>query len=162
MRISRLAIATLFALWMVAGANAEEPQADAQAASEDSTPASVADDSSAMAGAEAASESPEGEAVDGEPAAFDGTVEEGAGDPAPELPPASPDASDLEASAPPAPEGDSIRTGVGYDAEGNRGHVHLVQRGDTLWDIAETYLTTPWVWPSIWQDNPEVSNPHLI
>jgi hypothetical protein len=35
-------------------------------------------------------------------------------------------------------------------------------RGDTLWDISDSYLGTPWVWPSIWEDNPEVPNPHRI
>jgi hypothetical protein len=51
---------------------------------------------------------------------------------------------------------------VGYDAEGRPGRVHLVVRGDTLWDISEAYLGTPWVWPSIWKDNQAIQNPHLI
>jgi hypothetical protein len=37
-----------------------------------------------------------------------------------------------------------------------------VRGGDTLWDISEAYLGTPWVWPSVWQDNGEIENPHLI
>lgn len=51
---------------------------------------------------------------------------------------------------------------VGYDGEGRRGRIHIVVRGDTLWDISDTYLGTSWVWPSIWQDNGEIENPHLI
>jgi hypothetical protein len=51
---------------------------------------------------------------------------------------------------------------VGYDAEGRPGRVHQVVRGDTLWDISEAYLGTPWVWPSIWKDNQAIQNPHLI
>ena len=51
---------------------------------------------------------------------------------------------------------------VGHDAEGRPGRVHLVARGDTLWDISEAYLWTPWVWPSIWKDNQAIQNPHLI
>lgn len=51
---------------------------------------------------------------------------------------------------------------VGYDAQGNAGHIHTVVSGDTLWDISSTYLNTPWVWPSIWNENPEVANPHRI
>lgn len=51
---------------------------------------------------------------------------------------------------------------IGYDAEGRPGRIHVVRRGDTLWDISEAYLGTPWVWPSIWNDNPEVANPHRI
>jgi hypothetical protein len=39
----------------------------------------------------------------------------------------------------------------------------VVQTGDTLWDISDAYLGTPWVWPSIWKDNTaEVENPHRI
>jgi hypothetical protein len=51
---------------------------------------------------------------------------------------------------------------VGQDSSGQRGRVHTVASGDTLWDISEAYLGTPWVWPSIWQDNPAVPNPHRI
>ncbi len=56
-----------------------------------------------------------------------------------------------------------VRLGpVGQDAEGNPGRVHTVASGDTLWDISDAYLGTPWVWPSIWSENQEVENPHVI
>jgi len=39
---------------------------------------------------------------------------------------------------------------------------YVVKKGDTLWDISETFLATPWLWPKLWQANPQVDNPHLI
>ena len=39
---------------------------------------------------------------------------------------------------------------------------HEVVRGDTLWDISEKYLKSPWYWPKVWSINPQIENPHLI
>jgi hypothetical protein len=51
---------------------------------------------------------------------------------------------------------------VGHDEKGRAGRIHVVQRGDTLWDVSDAYLGTPWVWPSLWKDNEDIKNPHLI
>jgi hypothetical protein len=40
--------------------------------------------------------------------------------------------------------------------------VHEVVEGDTLWDIADTFLVEPWRWPDLWRVNPEIRDPHLI
>lgn len=39
---------------------------------------------------------------------------------------------------------------------------HLVQSGDTLWDLCSKYLNSPWYWPKIWSYNPQITNPHWI
>jgi hypothetical protein len=50
----------------------------------------------------------------------------------------------------------------GIDDLGRTGRLHTVSSGDTLWDLSAAYLGTPWVWPSVWIDNDEIDNPHLI
>lgn len=40
--------------------------------------------------------------------------------------------------------------------------VHIVKKGDTLWDITRQYLSNPWKWPVVWSNNEEITNPHLI
>ncbi len=49
----------------------------------------------------------------------------------------------------------------GVAPDGTKGQLHVVKRGDTLWDITDHYLGTPWIWPSVWKEN-ALENPHLI
>lgn len=39
---------------------------------------------------------------------------------------------------------------------------YVVKKGDTLWDISALYLREPWLWPKLWNTNPQIDNPHLI
>ena len=40
---------------------------------------------------------------------------------------------------------------------------HIVIRGDTLWDLASTFLNNPWCWPQVWGLNRDrIDNPHRI
>lgn len=40
--------------------------------------------------------------------------------------------------------------------------VHRVQKGDTLWDVCDSYYQNPWLWPKVWSKNPQIQNPHWI
>jgi hypothetical protein len=53
--------------------------------------------------------------------------------------------------------------GEAQQAPGDTLQVHVVRRGDTLWDLSRQYLRDPFRWPEIFQLNRAVvANPHLI
>lgn len=39
---------------------------------------------------------------------------------------------------------------------------YTVQQGDTLWDISKKELNDPFLWPKVWKENPEISNPDKL
>ncbi len=53
-----------------------------------------------------------------------------------------------------------------YDDDGDYAEripdVHVVQRGDTLWDISSYYLRDPYAWPRLWSWNEHITNAHWI
>ncbi len=51
---------------------------------------------------------------------------------------------------------------AGVQLRADHPDTYTVRRGDTLWSISSKFLSKPWLWPEIWQANPQVHNPHLI
>ncbi len=39
---------------------------------------------------------------------------------------------------------------------------YIIKRGDTLWDISNSLLKDPFLWPLLWKANPYINNPDLI
>ncbi|HEY5648716.1 MAG TPA: LysM peptidoglycan-binding domain-containing protein [Nitrospiria bacterium] len=39
---------------------------------------------------------------------------------------------------------------------------YIVQEGDTLWDITQTYFQDSFLWPKLWKTNKEITDPDLI
>jgi|CXWL01.1.fsa_nt_gi hypothetical protein len=82
------------------------------------------------------------------------------------VPAAAKEGDDEEGSGPTSAEtgsaevlpskGDTVRT------EGGAGAAHTVEKNDTLWDLSQKYMGSPWYWPKVWSYNPEIANPHWI
>jgi len=47
----------------------------------------------------------------------------------------------------------SVAEGVPY---------HVIEKGDTLWDLAGRYLGSPYLWPQIWDQNRYITDAHWI
>jgi LysM domain len=61
-----------------------------------------------------------------------------------------------------APSGKPMGPKVDGARETAPGEVHTIVKGDTLWDLSQQYLGSPWYWPKVWSYNPEIANPHWI
>ena len=40
--------------------------------------------------------------------------------------------------------------------------VHIIEPGDTLWALAETYYGDPYLWPQLWEQNTYITDAHWI
>jgi hypothetical protein len=178
MRLSYFTLAGLLATALALPVMAEDPTAEASTPLATATPAiTIVEAPDAPATAEApAPDTANAERAPAEEAEAM-PVEQAKAMPAPEVEAAaaaaveeSPSAETATASTEDAaePSGDASASGVeqlgpvGYDVKGRAGRIHEVALGDTLWDVSDAYLGTPWVWPSIWKDNDDIENPHLI
>jgi hypothetical protein len=41
-------------------------------------------------------------------------------------------------------------------------NVHIIERGDTLWDLAATFYGDPYLWPQLWEQNRYILDAHWI
>lgn len=46
--------------------------------------------------------------------------------------------------------------------ESETGFYYTIQKGDTLWDLSNHFNNSPWLWPELWEENDQISNPHWI
>ncbi len=55
--------------------------------------------------------------------------------------------------------GDNIEDHI---IETETGIYYIVQPGDTLWDLSQKFSDSAWLWPDMWNENQQITNPHLI
>jgi len=75
----------------------------------------------------------------------------------------------LSTTAAEAPSDDGVQSSNVVTLGGNENsdetlptEEHVVQPGDTLWDLSARYLNNPWYWPKVWSYNPHLTNPHFL
>ncbi len=48
------------------------------------------------------------------------------------------------------------------EIEHESGLYYTIKKGDTLWDISQHFNDSPYLWPELWKDNDQITNPHWI
>ena len=56
----------------------------------------------------------------------------------------------------------SIFTITAVNAEDKSSREYIIQKGDTLWGISDSELADNFLWPKLWNVNPQIENPDLI
>ncbi|KPK02590.1 MAG: hypothetical protein AMK71_01755 [Nitrospira bacterium SG8_35_4] len=51
---------------------------------------------------------------------------------------------------------------IAFDVRGAEPEEYIIEKDDTLWDISDTRLEDPFLWPKLWNVNPGIDNPDLI
>jgi hypothetical protein len=74
--------------------------------------------------------------------------------------PVEPAATSSAAQAAPAPVVKPVATAQPFRKQAPM--IYTVQKGDTLWGLAQKFLNNPADWRKIWHANPQVRNPNLI
>ncbi len=67
----------------------------------------------------------------------------------------------LQAPQKEKPRGGAPAEGLSTPANGENIE-YIIKKGDTLWDISNTFFKDPFLWPFIWKANPSIANPDLI
>lgn len=76
------------------------------------------------------------------------------------LPPA---ASIAAAEEPVKPSQTASDKGIAAEVvETESGIYYTVKKGDTLWDLSRKFADSPYIWPDMWSDNSQITNPHRI
>jgi hypothetical protein len=55
-----------------------------------------------------------------------------------------------------------IPIAAAFHAKASEPEEYIVEKDDTLWDISDTRLEDPFLWPKLWSVNPGIDNPDLI
>jgi len=46
--------------------------------------------------------------------------------------------------------------------EHEAGFYYTIQKGDTLWGLSRRFYDSSWLWPDLWRENSQISNPHFL
>ena len=78
-------------------------------------------------------------------------------------PPEAIEQSSATEQEPPAAPATAPATGIAAEVvETETGIYYTVKKGDTLWDLSRKFADSPYVWPDMWSDNSQITNPHRI